>query len=404
MQTASVLFWVSLGVAGYTYLGYGLLLYCLVRLQRVFTRRRLPPSGAEEAGPPRLTLVIAAYNEADIIGEKLDNTLALDYPAHAWQVLVVTDGSTDGTDRLVERWSQADPGFRPSIRLFHRPERRGKMAAVDRVLPYVDTPLTVFTDANTLLNRAALLQLASRFRDPSTGVVAGEKRVRMQAEDAAPARGEGVYWQYESKIKRWEAELHSCSGAVGELFAIRTHLYRRLPPDTLTEDFVLSMSIAMEGYRIAYEPAAYAVEHASPDMREEYKRKVRIAAGGLQSLWRLRALLNPFRYGLLAFQFVSHRLFRWVLAPLALPLLFVSNLWLLGGDAVWPLPICCAQLGFYLLAYLGFLRRNHKSENKVIFIPYYFCFLNYVMYAGAWRLARGKQSVVWEKARRAGTK
>jgi cellulose synthase/poly-beta-1,6-N-acetylglucosamine synthase-like glycosyltransferase len=400
MHTASLFFWISLSVAGYTYLGYGLLLFLMSRTKAFRFGGHGLSNDVREPPLPRLTLVIAAYNEADVISDKIANSLALDYPAHSWQILVVTDGSTDGTDLLVEQLAVASGTDAPPIRLFHQPERRGKMAAVDRILPFVDTAVTVFTDANTHLNQQALRRLASHFQHPAVGVVAGEKRIRMQPDDAASTRGEGIYWRYESRLKAWESAILSCNGAVGELFAIRTHLYRRLPADTLTEDFVLSMTIAMEGYRIIYEPSAYAVENGSPDMGEEYKRKVRIAAGGLQSLWRLRGLLNPFRHGMLTFQFISHRLFRWVLAPLALPVLFLSNLWLLDKPAGWPPLLFFCQVLFYLLAGVGFIRRNHKTENKIIFIAYYFCFLNFVMYAGAWRLARGRQSVVWEKARR----
>jgi cellulose synthase/poly-beta-1,6-N-acetylglucosamine synthase-like glycosyltransferase len=268
-------------------------------------------------------------------------------------------------------------------------------------MPLVTTPITVFSDANTLLNRGALVNLVKHYADPAVGAVAGEKRVHFGAAAGAEGVGEGIYWRYESLLKRLDAALHSVVGAAGELFSIRTALYESPPPDTLIEDFHLSLRIAMRGRRVAYAPDAFAVEGHSASLREELKRKIRIAAGGLQAIARLPALLNPLRYGVLSFQYVSHRVLRWTLAPALLPLLLVANaaLALTGG---WPyVALLAAQAAFYTAALCGWLLEQIGVRIKLFYIPLYFCVMNYAVYAGAWRLLHGRQSAVWDKAQRA---
>jgi cellulose synthase/poly-beta-1,6-N-acetylglucosamine synthase-like glycosyltransferase len=287
------------------------------------------------------------------------------------------------------------------LRVLHQAERRGKLAAVERVMPAVRTPVTVFSDANALLNRGALLNLVKHYADPAVGAVAGEKRVQFAPAAGAEGMGEGVYWRYESALKRLDAALYSVVGAAGELFSIRSALYESAPPDTLIEDFYLSLRIAMQGYRVAYAPDAYAVEGHSASLREELKRKVRIAAGGLQAIARLPGLLNPFRYGILSIQYVSHRVLRWTLAPLLLPIVFIANLMLLGTGSALYLVLLLAQMLFYGGALCGWVLEQLGVKIKLFYIPMYFCLMNYAVYAGALRLLRRQQSAVWEKAQRA---
>lgn len=287
------------------------------------------------------------------------------------------------------------------IRLFHQSERRGKIAAVERVMAFVETPVTIFTDANTDVNPAAIRNIVRHFADPQTGAVAGEKRIAMNEKDQAAGAGEGIYWKYESLLKKWDSELHSVIGAAGELFAIRTVEYRHVPADTLIEDFVMTMGIAMRGFRLVYEPDAYAVETSSASIGEEMKRKIRIAAGGLQAVWRLRALLNPFQHGILSFQYISHRVLRWTLAPLALPLILLINTVLASTGQPFYLALLFLQVLFYVFAVLGFIFERKQLKIKAFFVPYYFCLMNYAMYRGFMRLVSGRQSVVWEKSKRA---
>jgi cellulose synthase/poly-beta-1,6-N-acetylglucosamine synthase-like glycosyltransferase len=219
-------------------------------------------------------------------------------------------------------------------------------------------------------------------------------------EEAASAAGEGIYWKYESALKRWDAELYSAVGAAGELFAIRTELYNEVEPDTLLDDFIISLRVAMKGYKIDYDPDAYAIEKASANVKEELKRKIRISAGGIQSVLRLYPLLNIFRYGILSFQYISHRVLRWTLTPLSLLLLLIVNAFLVPASTFFAV-VMALQVLFYLLALTGWFLENRKMKVKALFIPYYFFIMNYAVYMGFFRFIKKAQSVNWERAKRA---
>jgi poly-beta-1,6-N-acetyl-D-glucosamine synthase len=396
MDLWKLIFWLLLLLVFYTHLGYGLLLFLMVKIKQLFVKRAAP--GFEESNLPEVTFIVAAYNEQDYIEDKIRNCLAFNYPKDKIRFWFVTDGSNDRTPELVEKFP-VKPG--QQIRLFHSPERKGKIAAVERVMAFVETPVTIFTDANTDVNPEAIRNIVRHFADPNVGAVAGEKRIAMGDTDEATGAGEGIYWKYESLLKKWDSDLNSVIGAAGELFAIRTDQYRHVPADTLIEDFVMTMGIAMRGFRLVYEPEAYAVESSSASIGEEMKRKIRIAAGGLQTVWRLRSLLNPFRYGLLSFQYISHRVLRWTLAPLALPFIFFINIFLASEAGPVYQILLALQIVFYSFAILGYLFERKQLKIKAFFIPYYFCLMNYGMYRGFFRLVSGRQSVVWEKSKRA---
>ena len=222
----------------------------------------------------------------------------------------------------------------------------------------------------------------------------------MQDKDAANSAGEGFYWKYESTLKRWDSEFHSVVGAAGELFSIRTELYESVPSNTVIEDFVMTLQIAMDGYKVVYEPDAYAVEGSSASVQEELKRKIRIAAGGFQAIQRLSPLLNIFKYGWLSFQYISHRVLRWTITPLALILTFITNIPLaLNSEPIFKW-LMIGQILFYTLAFIGYLLEKRQLKMKAFFIPYYFCVMNYAVIRGFGRFMKGSQSVVWEKAKR----
>jgi len=385
-----ILFWVSLFVIMYTYVGYGILLYILLKLKEVVKGKQ----PEKEVGyTPTLTFIVAAYNEAYYIKEKIENTLSLQYPADKIQYIFVTDGSTDNTVEIIKTF--------PQIRLMEKEGRSGKIAAVHRAMQVVDSEIVVFTDANTMVNENALLKMSRHYSDPTVGAIAGEKRV--QIDNAADATaGEGFYWKYESKLKKWDSALYSVVGAAGELFSIRTNLYQPVEPDTILDDFMISMHIALKGYRIIYEPEAFAMEKASADTSEELKRKIRIAAGGVQATIRLKSLLLPFKQPVLTFEYISHRILRWVLTPYLMILVFILNFLFIndtGWGSLYGL-IFIAQLFFYGAALLGRLLAAKQLKIKVFFIPYYFCLMNYAVIAGMFRYVFGEQSVLWEKAKR----
>ena len=283
MTTVAILFWAGVFLVFYTYLGYGILLWLLVKIREaVHPARRY----AFPADPPEVTLLIAAYNEQEVVAEKMANCRALDYPAGKLRVTWITDGSTDRTVELLAAY--------PEVTVLHDPRRGGKTAALNRALGIVRTPLVVFTDANTMLNPEAVAQVVRCFEDPAVGCVAGEKRVAGTGNTGAAAT-EGVYWKYESKLKELDHRLYSAVGAAGELFAVRRELWQTLREDTLLDDFVCSMLIAAQGYRIAYCKEAYALESPSADMGEEGKRKKRIAAAQAAQSVPLRGAVVPVR-------------------------------------------------------------------------------------------------------------
>ncbi len=387
----AVLFWLAVGVVCYTFVGYGIVLYILVKLKRLI--KSPYPISDESASYPTVTLMVAAYNEADVMDAKIANTLELDYPEERLQLIFVTDGSTDDTPAIV--------GTHAGIMLLHQPERRGKMAAIKRAMDYVTGTITVFTDGNTFLNPEAIKQLVKHYQNPKVGAVAGEKRIRVDRTADASAAGEGFYWKYESKLKQLDYALYSNVGAAGELFSIRTALYPTVETDTIIDDHMIAMRIAEKGFIIGYEPRAYATETASENTKEELKRKIRIAAGGIQSIFRLPKAANPFYYPLLTFQYISHRVLRWTIVPFLLPLIFILNGFLAakGLGAVYAV-LFVMQVLFYGLALIGWLLEGRQVRVKLFFVPYYFCLMNYAVVAGIFRYLKGNQAAAWEKSRR----
>ncbi len=390
------LFWIFLFILVYTYIGYPLILWLIVTGKRLLFPARHNDQPDYE---PEVCLFVTAFNEIDFVKQKVENSRQLDYPHQKVQYLWVTDGSDDGTEVRLREYPHND--------VYHLPERNGKMHAMNRGMKFVKAPIVIFSDTNTILNRNAIREIAACFSDPSVGCVAGEKRIMEHKADVASVAGEGLYWKYESWVKRMDAELNTAVGAVGELFALRRELFEEVEPDTILDDFVISMRIAQKGYKIAYTPNAYAEETASMNVKEELKRKIRIAAGGIQSLPRLKKLLNPFRFGALSWQFFSHKVMRWTLAPVSLFLLFLVNGFMVLTEEFPGYPgfytfFFYLQLVCYLLALLGWFLENQKLRLKILFAPYYFVSINYASILGIVRYFRGRQPVQWEKSKRAG--
>ena len=386
MKTLEISFWIMFGIAFYAYVGYGILLYVLVKIKNLFVRK---PNFNNQV-LPEVTLLVAAYNESDYVVDKVKNTLAQSYPSEKLKIVFVTDGTTDDSIEKLQSFQQ--------VKVYHSDERKGKMAAINRVMPLIKSPITVFTDANAMLNKDAIKSMVEHFINPKVGVVAGEKQILKVSENNAEV-GEGLYWKYESFLKKLDSELYSTVGAAGELYAIRTSLFQTLETDTLLDDFVLSLRICSKGYVTAYEPSAKAMETASLNIAEELKRKVRISAGGIQSVLRLRTLLNPFKHGWLTFQYLSHRVLRWTLVPVFLVLMPLVNLFLLDNP-LYQLSLFF-QVAFYGLAVLGYVFEKKGKKFKALYVPYYFSFMNYAAILGFKRFYSNQQAVTWEKAVRA---
>ena len=405
MLTLKIIFWICIVLVVYTYVGYGALLWFIIRIKRLFS----PSGGADSVTVtdeklPQMTLMICAYNEEEVIHEKMENIRQLDYPREKLCVMWVTDGSTDHTNELLRQY--------PEVTLVFSPERRGKAAALEHGLSVNTSPFVTFTDANTMLNAGALREIARQFMKPGVSCVAGEKRVtartvvahasqRGEVAAQTAAEGEGLYWRYESALKQWDSDLYSAMGAAGELFAVRMEHYRRPPQNALLDDSMMSMLIVKDGHRIAYTSDAYATEYGSANLQEESKRKRRIAAGGLQSSWWLRSLMNPFRYPKVAFQFVSHRVLRWTITPFAMLALIPLNIALvaMGAGTLYTV-ILVLQLLFYLAALTGWFLARSGHQNKLLNVPSYFLFMNFNVFLGIRYLMTHSKSGTWEKASR----
>ena len=394
MTTLKVLFWICIFLVFYTYLGYGVLLWLLVKIKRIVRGRPTLPDLPADDALPDVTFLVCAFNEQDVVDQKIENTRLLDYPREKLHLMWVTDGSTDDTNQRLAQY--------PDVQVVFTPERRGKTAALNHGLSLVTTPITVMTDANTMVNAEAIRHIVRCFQDPKVACVAGEKRVIARHESQTAAQGEGLYWRYESTLKKLDSELYSAMGAAGELNAIRTALYQPMPENALLDDYVMSMRMVDAGYRIAYTPDAYAMEYGSADLAEESKRKRRIAAGGLQSTWWLRSMLNPFRRFVVAFQLLSHRVLRWTVTPCALMALIPLNVLLVFMNAGTVYTVCwLLQLLFYVAAFLGWWLSQHGRKNKLLYVAYYFLFMNFNVFRGMHYLRTHQGGGAWEKARRA---
>ena len=376
----TTLFWLCLAIVVYTYVGYGLILYLLVFIKRLAIKAK-PLADITDDCLPEVTLMVCAYNEEDIISEKMSNTHSLDYPADRLHLVWVTDGSTDNTNSILSTY--------PDVKIVFSPERRGKSAALKHGIKEVSTEIVMMTDANTMLNPEAIREIVRLMQDPKVGCVSGEKKVMAKSDSDEAAQGEGLYWKYESTLKRLDSELYSAMGAAGELCVIRRQLMTDIPDDTLLDDFVISMEIVRMGYKIAYTSKAFAMEYGSADLHEESKRKRRIAAGGLQSSWRLRSLMNPLRHPVVAFQFVSHRVLRWTITPVCLfALIPLNTILVLSGEGIIYTIIWILQILFYASALAGMR------------ISKYFVFMNLNVFRGMAYLMNNT-SGTWEKAKRA---
>jgi len=381
----TVIFWMLTAVIFFTYAGYPFVLFLLS-----LTQRKNVSVSSDDL--PSISIVIAAYNEEVMMEKKLMNTLAQDYPAPLLQIIVITDGSTDATVAIASSFS--------NVLVLHELQRRGKAAAINRAVAFAENEIIVLTDANSFLQQGTLQELIKPFVDSEVGAVAGEKKV-VDLPGVA-ASGEGIYWKYESWLKQQETLFYTVVGAAGELFALRKKYFTTIPEHTITDDFFLSLSVNLQQKKCVYAKQAISIEAASLSLADEWKRKVRIAAGGIQSLFLVSEALNPFRYPKLAFQFYSHRVLRWLFCAPAMIVLFFLNWMIIYKNDAGALyeGLFVLQLLFYVCAFIGWLMAINRKTFFLFSIPFYIVFMHVAMLAGTFRFANGKQSVLWEKAKR----
>ena len=396
MKIFGLLFWVCVLLIGYVYVGYPMILALLARLQR-----KLPEYPIIT---PQISLLIAAYNEQNVIASKLENTLALDYPKECLQVVVAADGSDDHTPQIVETF--ADRGVELSYD-FHR---RGKMAAINRALPRLQHEIIVFSDANNLYAPDALIELVKPFSDPKVGAVTGSKNI-MDDPDAH-AKADGLYWRYESAIKKHETALGSCTGVAGEILAIRRSLYQPPPDHVINDDFFIGMSVLRQGYRLVYAPNAHSHERSSLTEQDEAVRRARIVAGRYQAMLMAGSVL-PWRSPVLIWQVISHKFMR-PLIPFLMILAFLATL----AACIWPLPAAktgwlylaqpynilflAAEILICILAIFGSSLQNRGPLGKILYLPTFLVNSNLASLLGLYSFFTGKQTSLWRRARRRG--
>jgi cellulose synthase/poly-beta-1,6-N-acetylglucosamine synthase-like glycosyltransferase len=388
-----LIFWLcALGVL-HTYLFYPLLLVALAAIRGAVADLRYVAGtsdrrqAAEPLSLPSVSVVVAAWNEADVIGSKVQNSLALDYPKEKLEVVVGSDGSDDGTDQIVAACTD------DRIRLAGSTQRTGKVGVLNRTIPTASGEIVVLSDANTMFDRHAIRKLVRHFRNPRVGAVCG--RLRLYNPKASDYE-ESAYWVYESFLKLHEGKRGAVMGANGGIYAIRKNLFTPLPPNTICDDFVIAMRCLQRGYDVIYDPEALAIEETTEDYAKERMRRVRIAAGNFQSLGLVGDLLHP-RHGFAAFAFFSHKLLRW-LVPFLLAFAFLANLSLLQRPFYQA--TFAAQVLFYWLAVIGYAVRLPGPIGKLASVARYFVEMNVGMAQGFVRYLRRTQKVTWQRTAR----
>lgn len=374
------LFWISLALLFYIYIGYPIL------VQLFSTKEK--PVAKDDGYLPKVSILIAAYNEEKDIEHTIRNKIGLDYPRELMEILVVSDESTDRTDALVERLASEAPF---PIRLVRQTPRQGKTAGLNLIAPLASGEILVFSDANSLYEPDALRKLVRNFADPEVGYVTG-KMIYANPDGSVVGDGCSAYMRYENWLREKETRIGSVVGVDGGIDAIRTRLFKQLNADQLP-DFVQPLKVNEQGYRVIYEPEAVLKELALDDSGREFRMRVRVSLRALWALHDMKQLLNPFQYGLFAIQLVSHKLLRY-LAFVPLLWLALTNFLLLEQGGIYTL-FFYGQISFYLLAWLGRRYDDAKHRPFYLTLPYYFCLLNVASAHAAWRYVRGEKQVIW---------
>jgi len=387
------IFWLFIGLLFYSYIGYTIIILFISFIKRFFPSNGGGNKGIESEFP-EVTIVIAAYNEEKNVDEKVKNTFQQDYPQDKITQVWVNDCSSDKTKDLVAEYT--------NVTLLNQHERQGKVAAINLAMKYIKTPIVIFSDANAMLSAEAINKIVKPFSNTKVGCVAGEKRILMNPIENAAATGEGIYWKYESFIKLIESTCGSTLSATGELYAIRTELFEEVKNDTILDDFIISTHVIRKGYLVKYVPDAYACEKASANINEEKKRKIRIAAGSFQALFRSMELLNPFKHPLFSFQFFSHKILRWFVPPVSLLLLPLLNVLILLFYSQTPIyqATLIIQIFILLMIFSGWLFKDKQISTKWVFLPFYLFMMNISIVQGFIRYVNGKQNVKWDKSLR----
>ncbi len=378
-----IVFWVSVGAIVYSYAGFSLVLlgWGKIRNRRVH----------KEPVTPSMSLIIAAYNEAEGIAQKIENSLTLDYPPELLEIIIASDGSTDRTDEIVQ--SYAERGVK--LLCF---SRRGKIFALRDAVALAAGEILVFSDANTEYHPLALRRLAENFADPEVGGVCGNQKHKKHKTSDNASAGEGLYWRYDKWLKQSETQTGSIVSADGAIYAIRKPLFQMPASSAVTDDFAISTAVIEQGYRLVFESGALAYEDPMPSAEKEFSRKVRIMNRGLRGVILRKKLLNPFRYGFYSLVLFSHKILR-RLVPFFLIILFCVNLLLINYGTFYQIS-AMAQIFFYGLAIISyFLRHSRFGRKKILYIPFFYCLANAAAFVAVINLLKGKRIERWNPQR-----
>ena len=380
MSLAETAFWVCLALVAYTYAGYPAMVFVFARLMN----RAVKKADIE----PRVTLVISAYNEEREILNTVENKLAQDYPAQRLEVIVISDGSSDNTDRIVAELASRHDG---RLRLLRQEPRQGKTSALNLALRHSAADIVLFADANSMYAPKAVRSLVRSFADPSVGYVTG-RMVYVNPGRAGIGEGSGSYISYENVLRAMETRLGSIVGVNGGIDAIRREAYVPMSPDQLP-DFVLPLTVVEQGKRVVYEPDAVLREQALAGAAQEFRMRVRVSLRSLWSLYDKRALLNPLRYPLFAWQLVSHKILRYA-AFLPLSGLLLFNAAIAGLHPLYG-AFLALQVTAYALAVLGHFIRRAPAMAAPLLVPYYFVILNGACIVAFWMFLNGRRMALW---------
>ena len=374
------LFWLSLMLLGFVYLGYPAIIALFSLVPKVVTKR--------DDYRPTVSILIPAHNEATVIEDTLRNKLALSYPTDRLEILVVSDDSDDGTDAIVEKLA-AESAI--PIRLHRQSPRQGKTAGINTLATMASGEILAFADANSNWAPDALEKLVCNFADPEVGYVTG-KMVYTTADGSLIGDGCSTYMRYENWLREKETAMGSVVGVDGGIDAMRRSLYQALSPDQLP-DFVQPLKVVEQRSRVVYEPEALLKEPALQDADSEFSMRVRVTLRALWALKDMAHLMNPRRNALFAFQLISHKMLRY-LAFIPLLLLVLTNLVLLNDGALYVLT-AIGQVAFYMLAFQG--HRGAVQDDAPVWrtVPYYFTLLNLACARAALDFWRGERKVTW---------
>jgi cellulose synthase/poly-beta-1,6-N-acetylglucosamine synthase-like glycosyltransferase len=380
-----VVFWAAIGTVVYAYAGYPVVLVIL----SMFRIRR--PHFQPPAGLPRVSLLISAHNEATVIAQKIENSLALDYPRDLLEIIVISDASTDSTDAIVTSYRGR------SVILKRYDGHIGKTACLNRVMPSLAGEIVIFSDANSQYDTGALRHLIERFSDPSIGWVTGTTRYESSAEEG-PISSAGLYTRIEQATKILEGRIGSCVGADGAIFAIRKSLYRPLNESDIN-DFVIPAVIKEQGYNGVLAPQAFCVERSAGSVSGEFTRHIRITTRTLRAIFNHRGLLNPFRFPLFAFQLASHKLVKFIV-PFALCAIFATNalIIVLKSDPLY-IVFFCLQLIVYILWLADWLGFRVSFLAGPCRITQTFCAVNLAILIGWIKFFKGEKFTTWATGR-----